>query len=120
VALRRAGVDLSPPKPYVEFLATCAAARAVVTDSGGLQVDACVLGVPCVTLRDVTEHPSTLTCGVNRLAGSEPKGLRRAVRDALRSTPSPVAARGLWDGRAGQRIARDLARPGVGARSLTK
>ncbi len=110
--LPRAGASASgllrtAPAPYLTFLATVANAAAVVTDSGGLQVEAALLGVPCVTARDRTEHRLTLSHGGNRLAGNDPRKLaatvRRALDQPLRLRRRPRA----WDGHAAERIVRD-------------
>ena len=104
----RAGVRLVDPLGYLEFLRLMADARLVLTDSGGIQEETTILGVPCVTLRDNTERPITLTHGTNRLAGTSSEGIRRALEAAL----EPVEAPGpppLWDGRASGRIVAELA-----------
>jgi len=109
--LERAGVVVTPPLSYVEFLARVRAARVVLTDSGGLQEEASFLGVPCLTLRTTTERPLTVTEGTNRLVGDDPSRLDAALSRVLRkpTTPRPTATtRRLWDGRAALRIVRDL------------
>jgi UDP-N-acetylglucosamine 2-epimerase (non-hydrolysing) len=70
VALPRE-VRVLPPLPYLEFLGLHAEAALMLTDSGGLQEEACVLGVPCVTMRDNTERPESIEVGANRLAGAD-------------------------------------------------
>jgi UDP-N-acetylglucosamine 2-epimerase (non-hydrolysing) len=65
------GVRVLPPLPYLEFLGLHAEAALMLTDSGGLQEEACVLGVPCVTMRDNTERPESVDVGANRLAGAD-------------------------------------------------
>ena len=97
-----------PAAGYLDFLALQAGARIVLTDSGGVQEETTVLGVPCLTLRENTERPVTLTEGTNRLAGTDPREILRAAREAL-TTPPPPRLPPLWDGRAGQRIAAALA-----------
>jgi UDP-N-acetylglucosamine 2-epimerase (non-hydrolysing) len=95
------------PLGYVEFLALVRGADAVVTDSGGVQEETTILGVPCLTLRANTERPVTISDGTNRLVTRE--RLPAAVRDCLhagRATSWPVPP--LWDGRAGERIARAI------------
>ncbi len=93
-----AGIRLTEPLGYVEFMALVRAARAVVTDSGGVQEESTYLGIPCLTLRENTERPITVTQGSNRLVAAqrplaEPRrGARRAVADGL--APG-------WLGRAG-------------------
>ena len=93
-------VRIIPPLGYLDFIALEASARLVLTDSGGVQEETTVLGVPCLTLRDTTERPVTITEGTNRLAGRDRGrivGAARAVMDA----PPPAPRRpALWDGRA--------------------
>ena len=93
---------------YLEFLGLMIDARLVVTDSGGIQEETTVLGVPCVTVRDNTERPITVTQGTNRLAGTRPDGIRRSLEEALAHTGAPRIPP-LWDGRAAERIVAVLA-----------
>jgi UDP-N-acetylglucosamine 2-epimerase (non-hydrolysing) len=65
------GISLIQPVGYLEFMGLEANARLILTDSGGVQEEACILGVPCVTLRENTERPETITAGANMLAGTE-------------------------------------------------
>jgi len=97
-------VRVIPPVGYLDFIALEALAAVVLTDSGGVQEETTVLGVPCLTLRENTERPITVTEGTNQLVGRDPE---RIVRTALAvlDTPPPRRAPALWDGRAGQRIA---------------
>lgn len=95
-----------PPLGYLDFLGLLCRARAVVTDSGGVQEEATDLGLPCLTLRAATERPVTLEAGTNRLAA--PEMLDAALAQALsgdwpRARPIP-----LWDGAAGARMAAHL------------
>ena len=103
-----------PPLRYLEFLGLMATAGLVVTDSGGIQEETTVLGVPCITVRPNTERPATITHGTNRLYDGDPAGLLDEARTALlerqdgRTPP-------LWDGHAAERIARiTLALEGAG------
>ena len=109
--LRAAGVSgrvrVIPPAGYLDFIALQASARIVLTDSGGVQEETTVLGVPCLTLRDNTERPITLTEGTNQLVGRDPGRIVAAARQVLASPPAP-RRQALWDGRAGQRVADAL------------
>jgi len=91
------------PLPYLQFLSLEARASAVVTDSGGIQEETTVLGVPCFTLRDNTERPETLE-GTNHLITREQ--LREVPR--LLKEPTPGRIPELWDGGAGERAARAI------------
>jgi UDP-N-acetylglucosamine 2-epimerase (non-hydrolysing) len=101
------------PVGYFEFLGLVRGAAAVVTDSGGVQEETTVLGIPCLTLRPNTERPVTITSGTNRLVTRHDVAAR--VRETLaRGKPSSWQTPPLWDGQAGPRIAEVLARA-VGA-----
>lgn len=115
-ALRSAGwspgrVVLLEPQSYLRFMSLMATAYAVLTDSGGIQEETTVLGVPCFTLRANTERPVTLEQGTNQVVGVGAEGLERfqAALDegdaARRRTARPEG----WDGRAGERCARVIA-----------
>jgi UDP-N-acetylglucosamine 2-epimerase (non-hydrolysing) len=101
------GVLIIPPLGYLDFIALEASARLVLTDSGGVQEETTVLGVPCLTLRDNTERPVTLTEGTNRLAGRAPDRILAAALEVL-ADPPPPRAPALWDGKAAHRIAAAL------------
>ncbi|WP_236516948.1 non-hydrolyzing UDP-N-acetylglucosamine 2-epimerase [Sandaracinus amylolyticus] len=108
VVLERAGVTLREPLRYVEMARLLDRARVVITDSGGLQDESAVLGVPCVTVRTTTERPLTVACGSNHVAGTTIDAVRAAITRALAGPMRTGAAPPLWDGRAAQRIARVL------------
>ena len=74
-----AGITFIPPKNFLEFLQLEAHAKLVLTDSGGVQEETCILGVPCVTLRDNTERPETVDVGANMLSGIDPGAILNAV-----------------------------------------
>jgi UDP-N-acetylglucosamine 2-epimerase (non-hydrolysing) len=101
------GVRIIPPLGYLDFIALEASARLVLTDSGGVQEETTVLGVPCLTLRDNTERPITLTEGTNRLVGRDPARIVAAALEVM-GDPPPPRSPALWDGKAGQRIADAL------------
>jgi UDP-N-acetylglucosamine 2-epimerase (non-hydrolysing) len=100
-------VQVVPPAGYLDFVALEASARLVLTDSGGVQEETTALGVPCLTLRDNTERPITVTEGTNQLVGRDPERIVTAALGVL-DAPPPRRAPALWDGRAGQRIAEAL------------
>ena len=100
------GLRLVEPLDYLSFLQLESNARLVLTDSGGVQEEACILGVPCVTLRDNTERPETLEVGANVLAGTNPVEIVDKVKLMLDRRNSWVNPFG--DGEAGGRIVRLL------------
>ena len=104
------GVKVVDPLGYLEFMALLAKASLVLTDSGGIQEETTVLGVPCLTLRENTERPITITMGTNTLVGSDPDRIAEAARRALDDPPRGRVPP-LWDGQAGRRIAEILAPP---------
>lgn len=103
------GVRLIDPVGYLDFVALEAGARLVITDSGGIQEETTVLGVPCLTVRDNTERPITVSEGTNRVVGRSAANIVSAAFEVLDGPPSPRRP-ALWDGRAAQRIAEVLVR----------
>ncbi len=105
------GVAVTGPASYLDFIALEAGASVVLTDSGGVQEETTVLGVPCLTLRENTERPVTVTEGTNRVVGRDPEHI---VAEARRALSGGVEAQRpeLWDGAAGERIAEVLVRGG--------
>jgi len=103
------GLGICEPLGYLEFLGLVDGARLVLTDSGGIQEETTVLGVPCLTFRDNTERPITVSEGTNRLIGSDPAAIAPAASAVLSAEPPEPRAPALWDGRAGERIASILA-----------
>jgi UDP-N-acetylglucosamine 2-epimerase (non-hydrolysing) len=95
------------PLPYIAFMSLLSGASLVLTDSGGIQEETTVLGVPCLTLRANTERPVTITNGTNRLVGTDPGAVVGAAKQALSESFKPMIPP-LWDGAAGKRIAADL------------
>ena len=96
-----AGVRLVEPLGYLEFLGLMARARVVLTDSGGIQEETTALGVPCITLRENTERPITLTQGTNRLVECATEAIRAA---ALENRKAKEILPERWDGRAAGRV----------------
>lgn len=104
------GVQALPPLRYIEFIGLEAAARVVVTDSGGMQAEAAVLRVPCITMRPSTEWEITLRLGTNRLVGWDARRMEEALEDLLAGRWPPGKVPDLWDGRTAGRIAEVLVR----------
>jgi UDP-N-acetylglucosamine 2-epimerase (non-hydrolysing) len=105
---KRRGLFCMEPLGYLDFLCMMSNASLVLTDSGGIQEETTVLGVPCVTLRNNTERPVTLTQGTNVVAGTRHDAIVAHAFRQLRSTRRPQRPK-FWDGRAGTRIVRILA-----------
>lgn len=99
---------LLPPLGYLEMLGLVADAAVVITDSGGLQEETSVLGVPCVTVRTTTERPVTCLLGTNRLVAGDRGSILHAVQAAAIARPATPPVIPLWDGEAGARIAEIL------------
>jgi len=96
------GINLIPPQGFLDFLQLESHARLALTDSGGVQEETCILGVPCVTIRDSTERPETVAAGANIVAGVSPENIIKAAETMLEK-------QGAWenpfgDGNAGDRI----------------
>lgn len=104
------GLKLVEPLGYLAFLELMQRARLVLTDSGGIQEETTVLGVPCLTLRESTERPITITAGTNQLVGTRPEAIVAAAARVLDgAAPAGGRTPPLWDGRAGERIAAAIA-----------
>lgn len=98
------GLKLLEPLGYLDFLKLMSNARVVMTDSGGIQEETTVLGVPCVTLRENTERPVTIVEGTNRLVHTDGREIVSVVRKVLNKGISKGKIPKLWDGKAAQRI----------------
>ena len=103
------GIRLLEPLDFLNFLQLEANARLILTDSGGVQEESCILQVPCVTLRDNTERPETLEVGANILAGAVPERILECSRIMLEKTNKWRNPFG--DGKAGERIANIVMEP---------
>ncbi|MGH9869407.1 MAG: non-hydrolyzing UDP-N-acetylglucosamine 2-epimerase [Candidatus Polarisedimenticolia bacterium] len=99
-----------PPLGYLDCIALMSRARFVMTDSGGIQEETTVLRVPCLTLRENTERPVTVTSGTNIIVGTDPARIVEEALWTLLSRPQAPPAPRLWDGRAAHRIMEVLER----------
>jgi UDP-N-acetylglucosamine 2-epimerase (non-hydrolysing) len=99
-------VHMLGPLSYIDFLALQRLAKLVITDSGGIQEETTYLGVPCLTVRESTERPVTVTLGTNILVGRDMKRLRREVTRILAGDQKRGQVPPLWDGHAADRIAQ--------------
>ncbi len=103
------GLHLIDPVGYLDFLSLQADARAVLTDSGGIQEETTYLGVPCFTLRDNTERPITVSAGTNTLLGLDPQRIGELPGMLTDAAPLPTGPPPLWDGAAAPRAAAEIA-----------
>jgi UDP-N-acetylglucosamine 2-epimerase (non-hydrolysing) len=102
-------LTLADPMDYADFIGLEAEARLVITDSGGVQEETTVLGVPCLTYRTTTERPITIELGTNELVGVDPAALRSAAeRTLVEDPPGEPPEIPLWDGKAGPRAAEAI------------
>jgi UDP-N-acetylglucosamine 2-epimerase (non-hydrolysing) len=102
-------IHLVDPQPYLEFNYLVKHAKAVITDSGGITEETTVLGVPCMTLRDSTERPETMTIGTNELLGTDPAALSPALDRLFAGQWKQGGIPEKWDGKTGERIVNILA-----------
>lgn len=103
------GIVRLPPLGYLDFLSLTSQAKVIVTDSGGLQEESTVLGIPCLTARPNTERPCTVEEGTSTLVGNDAELLRSCLADVLEGTYKQGHCSELWDGHAAERIAKILA-----------
>ena len=99
-------IRLTEPMNYIRFMGLVREARLVITDSGGIQEETTYLNIPCLTLRDTTERPITVTQGTNRLVRAAE--LRQTVKSVLAGDQADGASPPLWDGRTASRLITDL------------
>jgi UDP-N-acetylglucosamine 2-epimerase (non-hydrolysing) len=110
------GIVPLPPLGYLDFLCLMDHARLILTDSGGIQEESTILGVPCLTLRENTERPVTVEQGTNQIVGRDPKKILAAAALVLGAERRAMKAPELWDGHAAERIVKILLeklRPGL-------
>ena len=98
---------MTEPMGYIDFLSLTSNARIVLTDSGGLQEESTALGIPCLTLRENTERPATVTDGTNRIVGMRTQAILSSFDDAMAGRVPPRRPP-LWDGQTGPRTATVL------------
>jgi UDP-N-acetylglucosamine 2-epimerase (non-hydrolysing) len=106
-ALDASRITITDPLGYIDFVGMMSRASVVLTDSGGIQEETTALGIPCLTLRENTERPVTISQGTNRLAGTAAESILAAWRDHVASPKSGRVPR-LWDGKAGERCRGEL------------
>jgi len=98
------------PQSYLAFNFMVMNAKGVITDSGGITEETTVMGIPCMTLRDNTERPETVSIGTNELIGTNPKAIQPALQNLLSGNWKKGAIPPLWDGKASERIIAELLR----------
>jgi UDP-N-acetylglucosamine 2-epimerase (non-hydrolysing) len=103
-------LKMTAPLGYLDFLRLLMDAQMVLTDSGGIQEETTALGVACLTLRESTERPVTVTEGTNTIVGTDPAAIEKAIEQLRQSPPSKGRRPALWDGNAAARIVDILAR----------
>jgi UDP-N-acetylglucosamine 2-epimerase (non-hydrolysing) len=103
---------LTPPLGYLDFLRLTANAKIILTDSGGIQEEATILGVPCLTLRENTERPITVVQGTNRIVGTDKKRILEGFDLAKGEPMGRLRRPDKWDGQAAERIVEILAKIG--------
>jgi len=104
------------PIGYIDFLRLLSESRFVLTDSGGIQEETTILGTPCLTLRENTERPVTITEGTNVLTGVNEEKIMNEVKKILNGSVKRARRLELWDGKAAERIVRVLERDFRGVR----
>ena len=102
--VQRGGITLIEPLGYLEFMKLVAHAKLVLTDSGGLQEETTILGIPCLTLRKNTERPVTVAEGTNTLVGMDPERIVECSLRALRGGDRRSRRPQFWDGQAARRV----------------
>jgi UDP-N-acetylglucosamine 2-epimerase (non-hydrolysing) len=105
---RRGDIRTTEPMGYLDFLSLTSNASVILTDSGGLQEESTVLGIPCLTLRENTERPVTITHGTNRLIGTDEDAIVRAFFEVTNTPLKSGSIPPLWDGHASERIVDNL------------
>ena len=103
-------IHVVDPQPYLEFNYLVKHAKAVITDSGGITEETTVMGVACMTLRDSTERPETVTIGTNELLGTDPDALEPAMDKLFSGNWKLGSIPEKWDGKTGERIVEHLAK----------
>jgi UDP-N-acetylglucosamine 2-epimerase (non-hydrolysing) len=99
------GLVVCDPMGYLDFLGLTSQSRLILTDSGGLQEESTALGIPCLTLRENTERPVTVTEGTNTVVGCDARRIVAEARAALEGKGKAGRVPEMWDGRASERVA---------------
>lgn len=105
-------ISVIPPVGYVDFLCLMSKAKLVLTDSGGIQEETTFLRIPCLTLRENTERPVTITQGTNILVGTDPPKIQEEAMSVLKNGMKKAGIPRYWDGNAAKRVVKILAAHG--------
>jgi UDP-N-acetylglucosamine 2-epimerase (non-hydrolysing) len=108
LGIKHSNLYIIEPQGYLEFNYLVERSKAVITDSGGITEETTVLGVPCITLRNNTERPETVTIGTNELIGTDPKAIEPALKKLFEGNWKKGSIPELWDGNTGSRIVNKL------------
>lgn len=108
MGIQHPSLHMIEPLGYLEFNYLVEKAKAVITDSGGITEETTVMGVPCMTLRDNTERPETISLGTNELIGTNPQAIRPAMEKLFAGNWKKGSIPELWDGNAAERIIQHL------------
>jgi UDP-N-acetylglucosamine 2-epimerase (non-hydrolysing) len=108
LGIKHSNLYIIEPQGYLEFNYLVERSKAVITDSGGITEETTVLGVPCITLRNNTERPETVTIGTNELIGTDPKAIEPALKKLFEGNWKKGSIPELWDGNTGIRIVNKL------------
>lgn len=108
IGIKDSNLNLVEPLGYLEFNYLVENAKAVITDSGGITEETTVMGVPCMTLRDNTERPETITVGTNELIGTNPNAIGPAMKILFEGNWKKGGIPELWDGKTSERIVEKL------------
>ena len=97
-------MKITPPAGYLEFISLMSKSKLVLTDSGGLQEETTALGIPCITIRENTERPVTITEGTNQLVGTDRDKIVKIGKETLEGNGKSGRIPKFWDGKTAQRI----------------
>ena len=108
IVISAPNLHFAEPLGYLEFNYLVKNAKAVITDSGGITEETTVMSVPCLTLRNNTERPETITVGTNELIGTDPKAIQPALEKLFAGNWKKGGIPEMWDGKTSERIVDEL------------
>lgn len=108
LGIKSENLHIVEPLGYLEFNYLVKHSKAVITDSGGITEETTVMGIPCLTLRDNTERPETVTLGTNELVGTDPTAIKSALDKLFAGKWKKGGIPELWDGKAAERIVETI------------